>query len=192
MPASKTGIWGISWGKQHLFYTPFSERACNKLCGRNSGGDPNIMLDLPTWQVQLKPLKFPIPTQWPVANLHDNALCNCRKPVQYHSGTGSLGAVYSHQHQWQNLSLPCALFLQKHGCNCKVLSLSFMGKICWSKRITWEEQKKRDWAWLIAVMITLHRLKDSFSNCLLCMRRQNCLPSVRLLLSLLFLISCLR
>lgn len=110
---------------------------------RNVGGDPNLMLDLPTWQVQQKPLKFPIPTQWPVANLHDNVLCNYRKPVQYHSATGSLENVYSHHHQWQNLSLPYALFLQKHGCNCKVLSLSFIGKICWSKRKTWEEQKKR-------------------------------------------------
>lgn len=65
---------------------------------RNAGGDPNIMLDLPTWQVQQKPLKFPIPMQWPVANLHDNTLCNCRKPLQYHSGTGSLETVYSHRY----------------------------------------------------------------------------------------------
>lgn len=65
---------------------------------RNAGGDPNVILDLPTWQVQQKRLRFPIPMQWPVANLHDNILCNCRKPLQYHSGTGSLGTVYSHRY----------------------------------------------------------------------------------------------
>lgn len=112
--------------------------------GRNAGGNPNVMLDLPTWQVQQKPLKFPIPTQWPVANLHDNVLCNCRKPVQYHSGTGSLGTVYSHHHQqqWQNLSLPCAVSSETW-MQLQSLITQLYRKICWSKTITWEEQKKR-------------------------------------------------